>query len=145
MPCDAVATARASIDLDLPENLKSILSQKEMITVVETILTKKYGQTNVSSWAGTNGSRVIEAFIEGVAYSIAIDRDGSIEVFSRSPIYGSGELQKFADDMTVMVNEYLKKTAGVILQGQVKKAVSRFARITEDQQVKGARVLKFEF
>lgn len=133
MSCNAIATARAQVTREM---LRKLLTDELVSNVVFEFLRRKYTGLNpreVNAWSGV-------AFVMG-EYRININ-DGAVTVTV------SGRQAETRQPCAAIANEittFLTKTAGLILQSQVRHAVAMKYGIQDEQRASnGALVLSVE-
>lgn len=144
MSCNAVATAWAKIDLDLPENLRGLIDQEGTVNLVKLFVSKKFGvdvshyTANNSVWLGFPGR-------DRVNFRIMVDQFGTVNTAAESYLLSENVVGKIAEDLSNEIGEFIRKAAGIALQAKVSQAAKKVLRVTGEQTVKGAKVITFEF
>lgn len=133
MSCNAIATATAKVNLEVPEALARVLSTED----VRTVLIAQLNDMGLSpKWYPADPGRVL---IQAGPYTI-IWQGGRIQV--DGPAYRRSEVQELGQTLS----DTLQMAAGYILQEQVTQFLSQVAHVESSEQASnGARVVTIEF
>ena len=132
MACNAIATARAKVNLDLPATLAGLLTAD----TAEKLLLAYGKQLNGDAYAFTAGDRInVYAGYWQLQYSLA---DGSLTVSSK------WATKKQVAELNQQVAAYLKKAAGKLLQARVAALAGKLGNVTDRQQAGNSLVITLE-